>query len=236
MSEFPIEDLHLVVRTDTRPAYAQIAEQIRRVIRDRRVEPGVQLPSEPELVQRFGVSRMTVREGIRVLRLDDVLRAQHGVGVFVGERRLIGGPQLGGAMTRSEPSWREAVDDALRADPRVEPVAPGIEMWVEGVLQRSRDEASAVHLRIQDLNLRPEVVVLYVPGNESDAVSIARQALEQATSWVVSVRTAGPGDGPRGEGELIVTRVARDERDERPLLAARGLRAGSWAVTTIELQ
>lgn len=214
----------------------QIAEQLRRVIRESKVEPGTQLPSEPELVQRFGVSRMTVREGIRVLRQEDVLRVQHGVGVFVGERRFVGRLQSGGALTRSEPAWRESVEAAVRSDPRVEPVADGLEMWAEGILGRPHSELVAVHAGIEDINLRPESVVLFVPGNEGNAIDHALTALERAASWVISVRAAGPGDGGRGEGELLVTRVARHQSDDLPLLAARSQRAGTWAVTTIEGQ
>lgn len=236
MTDFPIDALRAVVRADTRPAYVQIAEQLRRVIRESSVEPGTQLPSEPELVQRFGVSRMTVREGIRVLRQDDVLRVQHGVGVFVGERRLFGGAQLGGSTTSSEPAWREAMQDALRADPRVSRVESGFEMWAEGMLGRVASEVSTVHLQIEDLNLRPEVVVLFVPSDEESAVRVASEAIGRASNWVVSVRSAGPGDGARGEGDLLVTRTARHPDEELPLLVARGRRAGTWAVTTIEAQ
>lgn len=236
MTEFPIEALRAVVRTDTRPAYVQIAEQLRRAIRESKVEPGTQLPSEPELVQRFGVSRMTVREGIRVLRQEDVLRVQHGVGVFVGERRFVGHLQSGGALTRSEPAWRESVEAAVRSDPRVEPVADGFEMWAETILGRPHAELVTVHVRIEDVNLRPESVVLFVPGDEGDAINNALSALERAASWVVSVRAAGPGDGSHSEGGLLVTRVARHQSDDLPLLAARSQRAGTWAVTTIEGQ
>jgi len=236
MTDFPIDNLRAVVRTDTRPAYVQIAEQLRRAIRESKVKPGTQLPSEPELVQRFGVSRMTVREGIRVLRQEDVLRVQHGVGVFVGERRFVGHPQSGGTLARSEPAWREAVEAALRVDPRVEPVGDGIELWAESLLGRPHGELSSIHLRIEDINLRPESIALFVPADEASAVATALDAIERATSWVVSVRSAGPGDGGRSEGDLIVSRVARHQSDELPLLAARGQRAGTWAVTTIEGQ
>ncbi|WP_417541390.1 GntR family transcriptional regulator [Microbacterium maritypicum] len=84
-ADFPVDVLTLVDRADTQPAYAQIAAQIRAAIDDRGIPAGAQLPSEHELVDRFGVSRMTVREGIRVLRDEGLLRAAHGVGIFVDE-------------------------------------------------------------------------------------------------------------------------------------------------------
>lgn len=236
MTDFPIDLLHAVIRTDTRPAYAQIAEQLRRVIRDSKVEPGTQLPAEPELVQRFGVSRMTLREGIRVLRQEGALRAQHGVGVFVGEQRMVGRMQLGGATVRSEPAWREAVAQVLQARPHAEPVDLNFEMWAENVLERPKNEITTVSLRIEDLNRRPESITLFIPHTDDDPIQRALDALENAESWIVSVRAAGPGDGARSDSELLVTRIARRAADEFPLMAARSERAGTWAVTTIEAQ
>lgn len=44
-----------------------IVDQIKVLIRDGRLQPGDRLPSERELCQQFGVSRVTVREALRVL-------------------------------------------------------------------------------------------------------------------------------------------------------------------------
>lgn len=44
---------------------------------------GERLPSEPELMQQFGVGRSTVREAIRILANKGLIRVQQGVGTFV---------------------------------------------------------------------------------------------------------------------------------------------------------
>lgn len=44
-----------------------IVEQIRSLIRDGRLAPGDRLPSERELAEQFGVSRVTVRDALRAL-------------------------------------------------------------------------------------------------------------------------------------------------------------------------
>lgn len=51
-----------------RPAYGQVAEQLREAILDGVLEPGSVLPSERELCERFGVGRTTVREALRALQ------------------------------------------------------------------------------------------------------------------------------------------------------------------------
>lgn len=50
-----------------RPAYHQVAEQLRELILAGDLVPGARLPTEPELSTMFGVSRTTVREALRVL-------------------------------------------------------------------------------------------------------------------------------------------------------------------------
>ncbi|MGH8930963.1 MAG: GntR family transcriptional regulator, partial [Egibacteraceae bacterium] len=49
--------------------------------------PGDQLPSESQLVERFGVSQPTVRAAIGVLRAEGLVEAVHGRGTFVRQRR-----------------------------------------------------------------------------------------------------------------------------------------------------
>lgn len=46
--------------------------------------PGDRLPSEAVMTKTLGVSRPTLREGIRILQQSGVLEVRHGVGTFVG--------------------------------------------------------------------------------------------------------------------------------------------------------
>ena len=55
-----------------------IVDQIKLLIRDGRLLPGDRLPSERELCQRFGVSRVTVREALRVLEAGGLLAIRVG--------------------------------------------------------------------------------------------------------------------------------------------------------------
>ncbi|MPZ82509.1 MAG: GntR family transcriptional regulator [Actinophytocola sp.] len=62
-----------------------IVDQIRMLIHQGKLKPGDRLPSERELCSRFGVSRVTVREALRVLEaggLVDIRVGAHG-GAFV---------------------------------------------------------------------------------------------------------------------------------------------------------
>ncbi len=70
------------------PLYYQLVEDIRDRIRAGEYRPGQQLPSERELSEQYGISRMTVRQALQYLIREDVLIAQHGVGTFVAEPKL----------------------------------------------------------------------------------------------------------------------------------------------------
>jgi DNA-binding FadR family transcriptional regulator len=62
-----------------------IVDQIKLLLRDRRLKPGDRLPSERDLCQRFGVSRVTVREALRVLEASGLVEIRVGArgGAFV---------------------------------------------------------------------------------------------------------------------------------------------------------
>ncbi|GLZ07827.1 GntR family transcriptional regulator [Actinomadura sp. NBRC 104412] len=62
-----------------------IVEQMRMLIREGKLVPGDRLPSERSLCERFGVSRVTVREALRVLEASGLVEIRVGArgGAFV---------------------------------------------------------------------------------------------------------------------------------------------------------
>lgn len=78
-----------------RPLFDDVRTRFLAAISDGGLERGEQLPSEPDLAESFGVSRPTMREVLRSLEADGVVRRVHGVGTFI---------------TRPEPLVRTALD------------------------------------------------------------------------------------------------------------------------------
>jgi GntR family transcriptional regulator len=72
-----------VDNADPRPAYAQVADRLRELIRNGTLRPGDRLPPGRELSEQFGVAIMTVRKAIDVLRVEGAVSSQQGRGVFV---------------------------------------------------------------------------------------------------------------------------------------------------------
>ncbi|HEX7473253.1 MAG TPA: GntR family transcriptional regulator [Candidatus Limnocylindrales bacterium] len=121
------------------PLYRQIETDVRDRIRSGDLAPGAQLETEVELMDRYGVSRATVRQALRELVAGGFLEIRRGLGTYVTQRRFehtIGGfysfsreierhglqpgtRVLGLGVERAD----EAVADALGLDPGTAVVA-----------------------------------------------------------------------------------------------------------------
>jgi GntR family transcriptional regulator len=74
------------MRAGGRPFYQQIADSLREQIKE--LAPGVQLPSERELRDKWKVSQQTVRAAFDQLRAEGLVVSYQGRGVFVREQAV----------------------------------------------------------------------------------------------------------------------------------------------------
>lgn len=65
------------------PLYYQIVEQFKEQIATGELADGARLPSERELSEHAGVSRMTVRQAITTLQREGLIEVRQGIGAFV---------------------------------------------------------------------------------------------------------------------------------------------------------
>jgi GntR family transcriptional regulator of arabinose operon len=94
-----------LVTNATQPKYRQIIDSLRQGILAGHYRKGARLPSEAELVRRFGVSRMTVVKAMQYLQQEGLLVRRTGSGSFasdgtvtLGSKKLVFGliiPDLG---------------------------------------------------------------------------------------------------------------------------------------------
>ncbi|WP_122816869.1 FadR/GntR family transcriptional regulator [Nocardioides pantholopis] len=80
----------LLTVSKVRPAYQQVADQLRELILGGSLSSGDRLPPEAELAATFGVSRSTVREALRVLASRDLIHTVRGTtgGTFVSQVQM----------------------------------------------------------------------------------------------------------------------------------------------------
>ncbi|GAB2535760.1 FadR/GntR family transcriptional regulator [Brachybacterium huguangmaarense] len=88
-------------RSAQRPdrAAPTLVQRIEDLILDEGLGPGDSMPTEPELCERLGVSRSSVREAMRTLASLDIVEVRHGHGTFVG--RLSLSPLVDGLLFRA---------------------------------------------------------------------------------------------------------------------------------------
>jgi DNA-binding transcriptional MocR family regulator len=74
-----------VINSEGGPRYRQLAAILRAEIRTGTIRPGQLVPSETTLHQRYGVSRLTARAAVHVLRAEGLAEHVNGRGVVVRE-------------------------------------------------------------------------------------------------------------------------------------------------------
>lgn len=75
-------------RNSQMPLYMQIHAKLREQIDANDLEAGAAVPSERELAEVYGVSRMTARQALNELKTDGLVYQERGIGTFVAKRKL----------------------------------------------------------------------------------------------------------------------------------------------------
>ncbi|HYL45038.1 MAG TPA: GntR family transcriptional regulator [Ktedonobacteraceae bacterium] len=70
------------------PLYHQLKQIVRAEIERGTYQPGERIPAESDLSQRYGVSRITVRQALDELEAEGVVVRRHGKGTYVAEKRI----------------------------------------------------------------------------------------------------------------------------------------------------
>lgn len=153
------------------PYYFQLAELLEQEIASGRWQPGVRLPSEPDLCERYGLSRTTVRQALSRLEQRGLIERLKGQGTFVHQ----GQPGLW-LLQSSEGFFQDEVDrlgrtvtsKILRAE---RGPLPG---WACRALELPQRSAGATLERLRSID---GLVALYVVNHVIEHVAAAALAL-----------------------------------------------------------
>src|SRR6266581_4940641 len=77
-----------IYRNSPLPRYYQLKEIMRERIRSGEWKPGDLIPSERELGEKYGISRMTARQAITDLVNEGLFYREQGKGTFVSQRKI----------------------------------------------------------------------------------------------------------------------------------------------------
>jgi GntR family transcriptional regulator len=171
--------------------HRQIADILRDVIRSNQLSPGQRLPSEAELIEHFGVARMTVRQALQQLQSEGLVVAVQGRGVFVRPsqpiRRLTSDRFMRRRHARGQSPVTVGVDKSGSA-PQVDSIVVSRENPTPVVAQRLRLSVTddvIVRSRRYLANGRPlETAVSYIPAACGEGTE-----LEQADAGAVEIYT-----------------------------------------------
>ena len=106
---------------DPRPAYLQVADDLRASISGGTFKPGERLPSGRNLARRYGVAPMTISHALDVLRQEQLVEAYQGRGVFVTNHSASSGPgRSGGQQDPAIGSLRADLDGLAKRVARIE--------------------------------------------------------------------------------------------------------------------
>src|SRR6478672_11220059 len=79
------ETLRLGVKSSPVPYYAQVRDTLRKQILDGSLGPHQKMLSEHQLIDLFGVSRITIRQALNELENEGLIFRVHGKGTFVSK-------------------------------------------------------------------------------------------------------------------------------------------------------
>ena len=163
-----------------RAVYRQIADHLRAVIGRGGLREGEQLPSEAQLMEHYGVARMTIRNALRVLQDEGLVTAEHGRGVYVRARP----PVRRLASDRFAQRHRKEGMAAFSVEAARVGARPGVDMLtvsqapppaeIAGRLGLAGDAEVVVRSRRYLLDGRPvETAVSYIPAGLAAGTPIA---------------------------------------------------------------
>lgn len=171
----------MVNRHSSLPLHQQLYEILRHKILQGEWEVGDMIPAEPELMQQYNLSRITVRRGLNRLVNEGLIYRQQGRGSFVAERTLEQG------LTRIVSFTEDMKQRGMT--PRTEVLYSDLVLAPEDVAKRLELQAGVEMARLERLRLANDeplsieesyLVYSYCPGILEDdfAINPLRAALE----------------------------------------------------------
>ncbi|MFF5295013.1 GntR family transcriptional regulator [Paractinoplanes globisporus] len=178
---------------DSRQASQQIANLLRAAILTKKLPPGVKLPSQRDLADRFNVARETIKRAIEALRAERLIVSRQGSGIYVRaqtQRPVELRPLIEAAFEHPH----VAIDFAgFSGETLRDAIAEALDMVRAG---RSAPETIAVRVLICDMSVPMALPALATTGADDPAVRkraerITRRAIDGIIDQVQELADLG---------------------------------------------
>ena len=107
----------------TRKLPERVADKLREMIIQESLKTGAKLPAEAELMERFGVSRSTVREAVKILQTEHIVDIRQGQGTFLCAMPGLASDPLGLRFADQEELIAQLLETRLLIEPSVAALA-----------------------------------------------------------------------------------------------------------------
>lgn len=227
-----------VVNIDsTVPLYRQLSELLRSQVLSGEFTPGQRLPSEAQLGEKFGISRITIRQALGNLEREGIVTRVPGKGTFVAEHpsQIEGLPRLSSFSEDAAAAGRTAgyrlLDVGIREIPAPVQQALALSTPQAFVVERVL-LADNAPVGVHRSHVPPWAISRGGPGTftsetlgqgslyrmlESTGIELYR-AIETFTPGLISVQHAGLLDLEENALVQMIERVVFDRASERPVL------------------
>jgi len=217
------------------PIFRQLYVTLRNELTNGTFSKGEALPTEPELAQQYGISRVTVRRALDMLQQENFIERRRGAGTFVKDFESQLQSRISGVIENLISIGLDTTAELLTFDRRKPP----------GLVSRAllRPEAELMLLIERLRRHKGEVVsftTVWVPGDHADrlnqsqlgaepvvrvleAEGLRAQSAEQSISAVAAdERSSALLDVPAGNPVIVLTRIVQGV-EAGPLLFQRSL-------------
>ena len=218
-------------RSPRRDASEQVAFEIRRFVSTRDLRPGERLGTEQELAAELGVSRPTLREGLRLLAGSHLIRASQGPGggIFVESTQNEG---MGRNVSESIAAMLEADSVSLTelVDARIHLEVPLAGLAAERGTEATAEELLAAIAEAEGNHPASEAFrIADTRFHRVIAAAAQNELLRAFTSWTLDVLQPSLIDtiGDSIDGAAILRQheaIQRAIRLRRPAAAQRAMR------------
>jgi DNA-binding FadR family transcriptional regulator len=82
--------------------HEMIVKEMKKYIKDNNLQSGDKLPTQADLVNKFGVSRTSLREALRTLQALNIIEVKNGKGMYVKSNSFIHDIEDGGALNKKQ--------------------------------------------------------------------------------------------------------------------------------------